>query len=192
MMVKDYYEEVNWSFKPLVGGLNKVVEALNYDKNKVSKVLYRPDLTKEEALQRVSPEVLAEVEAKGDRMVATEDSNVLKFNNVQFDGLNKLMGKVLGNRVTQFGLSGRTWYPENGYMGWHTNSNNKGFRLYCSFAREPGKSFFRFRHPITKEIVTSWDKDGWNFRIFRIGDELLWHSVYSETDRFSIGYALYV
>lgn len=191
-MIDEYYEEVNWNFEPLIGGLNKVVEAIGYDKNKVIKTLYRPTLTKEEALQRVSPEVLSEIEGKGDRQVATEDSNVLKFNNVQFDGVNRVMGKVLGNRVSKFGLSGRTWYPDNGYMGWHTNSDNKGFRLYCSFVREPGKSFFRFRHPKTKEIVTSWDKDGWNFRLFRIDDDLLWHSVYSETDRFSIGYALYV
>jgi hypothetical protein len=191
-MIADYYEELDWDFQPLIGGLNKVIEAIGYDKSKVIKTLYRPDLTKEQALQRVSAEALAEVEAIGNREVATEDSNVLKFNNVQFDGLSRLMGKILGNRVTKFGLSGRTWYPENGYMGWHTNNNNKGFRLYCSFAREPEKSFFRFRHPKTKEIVTSWDKGGWNFRLFKIDDDLLWHSVYSETDRFSVGYALYV
>lgn len=192
-MIDDYYEEVNWNMEPIKRGLSKVVEAIGYDKSKVIKTLYRPNFTKKEALARVSPEVLAEIEMSGDRNVATHDSNVLKFNNVQFDSLTKAMGIILGSRIKSYGLSGRTWYPDNGgYMGWHTNSNNKGFRLYCSFAREPGKSFFRFRHPKTKEIVTSWDKEGWNFRIFRIDDNLLWHSVYSETDRFSIGYSLYV
>jgi hypothetical protein len=192
-MIKDYYEELDWKLEPLHKSLNKVVEAIGYDKEKVMKQLYRPDYTREQAIERVSAEALAEIEAKGDRTVATDDCNVLKFNNVQFDGITKLIGHILGNRVKQFGLSGRTWYPENGgYMGWHTNSNNKGYRLYCSYVRQPDISFFRYRHPLTKEIITSWDKSGWNFRLFRIDDNLLWHSVYSETDRLSIGYALYL
>jgi hypothetical protein len=76
-------------------------------------------------------------------------------------------------------------------MGWHTNSNNKGYRIYCTFAKESEKSFFRFRDPETEEIVTSWDKKGWNFRMFKIGEKPIWHSVFSETDRISIGYSLY-
>lgn len=193
IMIQGFYEEVDFKCEPLIKGLTQVVDAIGYDKKKVISALYKPNFSKGEALARLSAEALAEIENNGDRMVATEDCNVLKFNNVKFDSLTSIMGTVLGNRVKQFGLSGRTWYPENGgYMGWHTNSNNKWFRLYCSFAREPGKSFFRYRNPQTKEVVTSWDKSGWNFRIFKIDDNLLWHSVYSETDRFSIGYALYV
>jgi hypothetical protein len=191
-MISGHYEEISLN-ENISKSLTKVVDAIGYDKNKVSQVLYSPSLSKEYGLSRVSPETLSKIELSGDRFVATEDCNLLKFNNVSFEPLNKMMGLVLREKFTfsKFGVSGRTWYPENGYMGWHTNSNNKGFRLYCSFARESGKSFFRYRNPETGEVVTSFDKDGWNFRIFRIGDDPLWHCVFSETDRFSIGYTLY-
>lgn len=191
-MIKGSYQEIEFELD-LAKSLNKLVDAIGYDKNKVSKALYKPDFSREDALLRVSPETLLEIEKLGDRQVATEDCNVLKFNNVQFDSVNKIVGTAVKNLgVKSFGLSGRTWYPENGYMGWHTNSNSKGFRLYCSFVREAGKSFFRHKDPVSKEIITSWDKANWNFRVFKIDDALLWHSVYSETDRFSIGYTLHI
>ena len=87
--------------------------------------------------------------------------------------------------------SGHLWYPPGGYMGWHTNSRAPGWRMYISYAEEPGKSFFRYRDPVTHDIVTSWD-DRWNIRLFEIrADTPLWHAVYSETHRFSVGYVVY-
>ena len=86
--------------------------------------------------------------------------------------------------------SGSFWYPNNGYMGWHTNENQMGGRLYCSYAAEEHKSFFRYQIPGTEEIVTSWDEKGWTFRYFEVGDTpetRFWHCVYSNTDRISIG-----
>ena len=88
--------------------------------------------------------------------------------------------------------SGTYWYPENGYMGWHTNENHSGqSRLYCNYAAEDRKSFFRFQSPDSDEIVTSWDRKGWVFRYFEFGDTpetRLWHCVYSSTDRLSFGF----
>jgi hypothetical protein len=105
--------------------------------------------------------------------------------------LNKVIAQhIRDKKVTAMGISGRIWYPVNGFMGWHTNSNSEGLRLYCSYAREANKSFFRYCDPETNEIITSWDDSGWNFRIFKISKKHLWHSVYSDTDRFSIGYTL--
>jgi hypothetical protein len=87
--------------------------------------------------------------------------------------------------------SGHLWYPPGGYMGWHTNSGAPGWRMYLSYAEKPGKSFFRYRDPVTHDIVTSWD-DRWNIRLFEIRADIpLWHAVYSETHRFSVGYVLY-
>lgn len=84
--------------------------------------------------------------------------------------------------------SGNFWYPPKGYMGWHTNQGLPGWRLYINYAEEPGKSFFRYRDPETGEIVTAWDKE-WNFRLFRVTKEkFFWHAVYSDTNRFSLGY----
>jgi hypothetical protein len=87
--------------------------------------------------------------------------------------------------------SGHFWYPPGAYMAWHTNSGAPGWRMYINHAEEPGKSFFRYRDPDTHEIITSKDNE-WNVRIFEIrSDKLLWHAVYSDTNRFSLGYMIY-
>ena len=81
----------------------------------------------------------------------------------------------------------KTWYPsDGGYLGWHID--NAGGRLYASWA--DGESFFRYRDPVTKEIVTSYDKPNqWTFRIFTFDVENpLWHCVYAEDARISVGY----
>ena len=45
---------------------------------------------------------------------------------------------------------------------------------------------------MTGEIVTTMDSR-WDLRIFRVDPaQSLWHAVYSETDRFSFGYAVFV
>jgi hypothetical protein len=89
------------------------------------------------------------------------------------------------------GSSGHFWYPQGSYMGWHTNSGAPGWRIYINYAEEEGKSFFRYRDTATGQIVTLMDKE-WNIRIFEItGKNPLWHAVYSDTNRFSLGYIVY-
>jgi hypothetical protein len=84
--------------------------------------------------------------------------------------------------------SGHLWYPPGSWMGWHTNSRVQGWRVYVNFAEEEGKSFFRYRDPRDGRVVTLSDRN-WNIRVFRIrADEPLWHAVYSDTNRFSMGY----
>jgi hypothetical protein len=190
-MSEKLYEDLDIKDDHFFAGLDKIVDAINYDTNKVEKTLYRLEVTKDYALSRVSKESLDEIIVEN-RNVATHDCNLYKFNNINFDFLHKRLSRhLVGKNIKSMGISGRIWYPVNGYMGWHTNSNNKGYRIYCTFAREGEKSFFRFRDPETEEIITSWDKQGWNFRMFKIGEKPIWHSVFSETDRISIGYSLY-
>ncbi len=80
----------------------------------------------------------------------------------------------------------KTWYPKGGYIGWHIDQT--GDRLYSAYAE--GKSFFRYRDPDTKEIITSWDASGkWSFRIFHFDeDNPMWHCVGAEDLRVSVGY----
>lgn len=86
--------------------------------------------------------------------------------------------------------TGHFWYPRGGYMGWHTNLRTPGWRCYISFADEPGRSFFRYFDPQQKQVITSWDQ-AWNIRLFHITPARpLWHAVYSETDRISLGYKI--
>ena len=129
------------------------------------------------------------------KFIAGDDVNQIKFSNVRFSTLTQTLAHALNERLAprrpmRLFQSGRNWYPPNGFMGWHTNANVQGFRLYCSHAPVPGASYFRYQNPTTKAIVTSWDEAGWNFRCFRTDLEPLWHCVYSETDRISFGYGL--
>lgn len=89
--------------------------------------------------------------------------------------------------------SGLFWYPAGGYMGWHTNANRPGERLFCTYAEEGGKSFFRFRDPRDARVHTSWDRSGWTYRRFGVGggpDNLFWHCVFSAVERISCGFYL--
>lgn len=84
-------------------------------------------------------------------------------------------------------LSGRFHYPPKGFMGWHTNSNQQGWRLYATFCKEDDKSFFRYRQD--GKVITEWEKKGWNFRGFEVSKtKPYWHCVYSDTDRYSFGF----
>jgi len=87
--------------------------------------------------------------------------------------------------------SGHFWYPPGGYMGWHTNSGVPDWRLYISYADEPDKSFFRYRDPDSHEIITAMDR-GWGVRLFHVDrNKPLWHAIYSDTNRFSLGYRVH-
>ena len=157
---------------------------------------FDPSLDKEHVEARVSAESLALIKLQEqDRYVAQDDQNQIKFSSMAFPELSQklaasLMDLLKPERKLQLWLSGRNWYPKRGYMGWHTNSNVKGFRLYCSHAAAGNASYFRYQDPVTAEVITSWDHEGWNFRCFRTDREPLWHCVNSETDRVSFGYTL--
>lgn len=84
-------------------------------------------------------------------------------------------------------LSGRFHYCPKGFMGWHTNSNQPGGRLYATFCKEGGKSFFRYRQD--GKVITEMEQEGWNFRGFEVSKNTpYWHCVYSDTDRYSFGF----
>lgn len=51
------------------------------------------------------------------------------------------------------------FYPEDGYIGWHTNWNASGHNLIFSFS-EKGGGFFEYLDPETKEIVKMVDSAG--------------------------------
>lgn len=111
------------------------------------------------------------------------------------DNLDAKMAVLLRDEISKrrkfrVACSGHFWYPPGSYMGWHTNNKAAGWRAYLTYATKPGRSFFRYRDPRNGEIVTSLDGE-WDLRIFRVDPRApLWHAVYSETDRFSFGYAI--
>lgn len=102
----------------------------------------------------------------------------------------RIRGIFSDPRDLRIDCSGHYWYPPGGYMGWHTNRRKPGWRMYVSYAEEEHRSFFRYRDPDTGEVITCPDET-WNFRLFKITPEKpFWHCVFSETDRFSLGYRI--
>ena len=85
---------------------------------------------------------------------------------------------------------GQFYYPPTGYMGWHTNANAPGERIYITWASEDKKSFFRYYDTEKNEIVTDYDDKGLTIRQFTIPESAphFWHCVGSECDRFSFGF----
>lgn len=161
-----------------------------------------------DALDKVSPEALEKILAEGrnisDIRTDTDLSNCIVFHTTNLAGsliddevlrLRQRADEVVLRRLSAlFGegckaaCSGHFWYPAGGFMGWHTNLRKPGWRMYVNYAEQEGKSFFRYRDPDSGAIVTSMDKE-WNFRLFQISPaKPFWHAVYSETNRFSLGY----
>lgn len=85
--------------------------------------------------------------------------------------------------------TGLFYCPPGGFCGWHTNSNSPGPRMYLVWAEEDNKSFFRWKDPYTGEIITKWEKKGWNVNKFVAP---VWHTLASWTNRISIGFTPYL
>ena len=126
-----------------------------------ARAAYRPN---EHAAEAVSPEALEGVLRAGEDVhgIASDRSisNVIVFNAAHIGDavlspeVRRLRDRVDVHVRRQRGWeralsSGHFWYPPGGYMSWHTNAGAPGLRLYLSYAREPGRSFFRYRDPQT-------------------------------------------
>ena len=210
--LKTYQELDDWcSDQSLINLMKACIEAQKQAATLTFQTTFKPD--RQAAADAVSEEKLESILKSGRDVhgIATDRhiSNVIVFNarNIQdavssgeVDRLRKLVDEAVSEKVKQsfrserdltVANSGHFWYPPGAYMAWHTNSGAPGWRMYISHAEQPGKSFFRYRDADTNEIITSMD-DEWNVRIFEIrSGKLLWHAVYSETNRFSLGYMIY-
>lgn len=100
----------------------------------------------------------------------------------------EIISESLGER---FMPSGCFMYQENGGMSWHTNRDQQGLRVYFSYAYKPNSSYFRYQDPETQEIITDWDGEGWEARVFEISPERdFWHCVgTTSAKRFSAGFS---
>lgn len=91
-------------------------------------------------------------------------------------------------------VSGRFYYPENGgFMGWHTNSDMPGKRIYVAYASEENGSYFKYFDEESQQTVVDWDEKGLNVRAFDINrdpEQLYWHCVYADKPRISYGFLL--
>jgi hypothetical protein len=95
----------------------------------------------------------------------------------------------LADQTGDIRISGNFYYPPGGFREWHTNrKDTPGWRLYYVRTAEPDKSWFNYVDPVSKKMHQIADRDQ-HFNLFNLDDSdgLLWHSIYSDTHRFSLG-----
>lgn len=105
-------------------------------------------------------------------------------------GIKYTLAAILGIPRNCLKNSGFFWYRPGDFMGWHTNANDPGTRVYVALS-DQGTSFFRYYNE-GKGICT--DFDGLNkvtIRKFSTSPEdPLWHCVRSNCNRVSIGFKI--
>lgn len=87
---------------------------------------------------------------------------------------------------------GATYIPAGGCMEYHSNQSHfGGWRLYMHYLPEGDeqKSWFAYKHPYDGTYRRIYDNNsGANmFRIRKKPNKLLWHCIYSDVPRFSMG-----
>jgi hypothetical protein len=129
------------------------------------------------------------IETRKSDIIISETSNLINFSGLRIT--NKfipVLQKVFTDSIIQ--VSGYFHYPDTGFMSWHTNSDIPCKRLYITWSKEGGKSFFRYFE--NGKVITDYDDKGITVRMFNITDKppYLWHCVGSETDRLSFGFRI--
>lgn len=86
------------------------------------------------------------------------------------------------------------YYPTGGFMGWHNNWNASGYNILLSYSKE-GKGFFRYRDPLTQEIITMPDRKGWSCKVGYYGkgrepDRVYYHCAGTHEPRLTLGFVI--
>lgn len=79
-------------------------------------------------------------------------------------------------------------YVPKGFVSWHADDDIAGYYLMFSYT-ESGKGFFKYRDPVTSEIVNLIDTPGWMVRAGKLGtqeNEVVWHCAAAEQNRYTI------
>jgi hypothetical protein len=87
-------------------------------------------------------------------------------------------------------ISGGFFYPEDGYMGWHTNhrppTHGSDFRVYITHNQFEGNTF----KYVTDKVNTIEEPLGWSIKVFDV-TKPLWHCVTAlRGGRYSLGLRL--
>lgn len=86
------------------------------------------------------------------------------------------------------------YYPEYGFIGWHTNENASGLNLLFTFNQE-GNGWFKYQDPQTGKIIQLDDGKGWHAKLGYFGksndkDNIIWHCAYNESPRITLAFII--
>ena len=84
------------------------------------------------------------------------------------------------------------YYPEDGFIGWHNNSNTPGYSILFTWS-ETGDGCYKMKSKRSGEIITLNDKPGWICRHGYYGEKesnQQWHSALTNEPRWSIAFYL--
>ena len=114
--------------------------------------------------------------------MAYKTADILKNKTVQ-----ELVSIFSSEFSTPFELSACLYYPAGGYMGWHTNSNQPGPRIYVSYSKKANQNSFSYMK--NGEKYTDFDAQRFTVREFEVNNSnLFWHRVDAKIPRFSMGF----
>ena len=97
------------------------------------------------------------------------------------------------NELENIGVDprGNFYYPAGGFREWHSNRlDTPGYRVYFVACEKDNKSGLNYIHPVTDTVKTLYDKNE-TANIFYVNnskENAFFHSVFSDTDRFSFGF----
>jgi hypothetical protein len=108
---------------------------------------------------------------------------------------NEFVNDVTNNFPREMGIQQNAitgYYPEDGYIGWHSNHDAPGYTLLFNWS-ETGDGFYRFRDPITHKVTTIKDKPGWSCKSGYYGvrdndDIWTYHCAYTNEPRWAIAF----
>ena len=85
-----------------------------------------------------------------------------------------------------------TVYPPGGYISWHNNANAPGFNILFTWS-ETGEGYWKHIDPVTKELVTIPDVQGWQCKAGYYGhygeeDKVLYHCASADCWRMTIAF----
>ena len=102
--------------------------------------------------------------------------------------------KELMQKMLDLGMEarGNFYYPKGAFREWHTNAYHvNGYRIYF-ITKGNGESYFNYVNPDTNKVVNLPDRHEYANIFYVYGtdnwDKMIWHSIYSNTDRFSLGF----
>ena len=125
----------------------------------------------EKAMSRDTPKNKVYTKARKDHF-----STLLNQKSAQrYSRINDILSRTYGEVI--LGTPSRFYNPTD-YMGWHTNYESPGARIYVIWSTGNESSFFRYYDREKDEIITDYDDKGLTIREFNVThSDPLWHCV---------------